>query len=830
MSLLRTLFYALASVLYKLIPDTYNLFKELSTMKYATNEQISAITSNLYLLVSAVMLFAFGIRLLGAIVNPDSFNDKKKGFKAVFMHSIIGIILIGVLPFIFSFAYKVQNQVLGVDENGKDTENGNLIQKYIFGFNYNDGDLGKSLMYQTFRAFCRIEDSAGNDLMEQDETYSDYDKWIKPYTKIARGETDGFDDLGDVLNSKHNDEYVVDFNLILSPLLAGFMIYQLILLCIDTALRGFKLVFLQLMSPLVICAYIFSGGEILKKWGKEVASTFLLIFFKIIGLDFMIIGLSFMSSLMSSGNLGTGLAFAFVIVGLLMLIKQIPNLINTIFGIKIDEKGGGIGGRLAAMAGVGGLAKKAWDTATKHPIQTAKKPIGAVAGVGSNLANNIRGEVRQSLDNSKKGKNQVLRGIRAASRGALLGVGGGALSSVGAMRRGWKTGGLKAIGTEARRYDSVHPEGSTFKGRTREALRSRLGLTNSAEAEMLKWDKANEELNYNFNDDKVTIKDNQELARIKSDLQQQISTNKVKNMEHNRIKNAQNILATNTKQIIDRADAKIVEKNSDIKISEDRIITDKNGNELVRFDKGTNISAYRDFIDSYRSRVPSENSDKYKIFDKASYQAKLNEYIAGKTNVKPIEADFMKFDQAKYDEDFKNHSYIVSELEKDYKDVFENDIRSQYIKKALDNMGTEGIGDDVIKNLITRINESNLSSIKRDKDGKIIKDAEGNLVTSEVSIDSETFKDSGLNMYKFVKQVMDNANTYSSLSDNEIVKNDAEIRDDQERLNAINAAEEDRKQRRAEFEASNRHQDRIADDAGYKASHDNNGGNNKGNK
>ena len=157
MSLLRTLFYALASVLYKLIPDTYNLFQDLSTMKYATNEQISAITSNLYLLVSAVMLFAFGIRLLGSIVNPDSLNDKKKGFKAVFMHSIIGIILIGVLPFIFSFAYKVQNQVLGVDENGKATENGNLIQKYIFGFNYNNGDLGKSLMYQTFRAFCRIK-------------------------------------------------------------------------------------------------------------------------------------------------------------------------------------------------------------------------------------------------------------------------------------------------------------------------------------------------------------------------------------------------------------------------------------------------------------------------------------------------------------------------------------------------------------------------------------------------------------------------------------------------------------------------------------------------
>ena len=59
------------------------------------------------------------------------------------------------------------------------------------------------------------------------------------------------------------------------------ILYEMVLLCMDTALRSIKLTLLQLMTPIVLGAYIFKE-DILGKWAKEIISTFLSLFLKVV--------------------------------------------------------------------------------------------------------------------------------------------------------------------------------------------------------------------------------------------------------------------------------------------------------------------------------------------------------------------------------------------------------------------------------------------------------------------------------------------------------------------------------------------------------------------
>ena len=89
----------------------------------------------------------------------------------------------------------------------------------------------------------------------------------------------------------------------------------------------------------------------------------------------MIIGVSKIGTMFSDGSLNTNMGGGahimsnwlaqslikmLIIIGLLQLFKQIPNLINTIFGTHIQTRGG-IKGRLGEMAGIGTLAQKSME-------------------------------------------------------------------------------------------------------------------------------------------------------------------------------------------------------------------------------------------------------------------------------------------------------------------------------------------------------------------------------------------------------------------------------------------------------------------------------------
>ena len=112
MRILRSISFALASCLYSIIPDLYDLFEKIAKTEFFTSESIQEISNNIYVLISICMLFAFGIKLISVIVNPDLVDDKKKGPGKTFINAIIAVVLITITPMAFKTLYDIQNNLI----------------------------------------------------------------------------------------------------------------------------------------------------------------------------------------------------------------------------------------------------------------------------------------------------------------------------------------------------------------------------------------------------------------------------------------------------------------------------------------------------------------------------------------------------------------------------------------------------------------------------------------------------------------------------------------------------------------------------------------------
>lgn len=398
--LLRKLLAYICKPIYKFIPNVYSIFYNIANTRLfqegdTTVQQLSA---NIYVLVSVVMLFAFSVTILSAIVNPDLLSDKKKGVAAIFKRSIIGLVLIVVIPFAFDEMYKIQENVM----------DNNLIEKIIVGSDFQcregeegecekGGNGGQVIAGNLISSVLYPIDNEVEISEDLNESYSDMvRKDIKNIGIIAKNINITTD--GDTKNwgKFDDDNYAFQFDGLIAIVAGIATCYILLLYAIDMAVRVFKLTFLELTAPISIVAYMASGEKVLNSWGKEVMKTFLDVFVRIAA---MAIYLFFISSLASylntvdKGNHDWSFTLkALLIVGMLIFVKQLPDYVNKVFGTDIKLKSG-ISGRLGEMAVVGKQAQDAWgkvkNVAKATPLIAGSAAVGAATGLTSRIGNAI---------------------------------------------------------------------------------------------------------------------------------------------------------------------------------------------------------------------------------------------------------------------------------------------------------------------------------------------------------------------------------------------------------------------------------------------------------
>ena len=294
--------------------------------------------------------------------------------------------------------------------------------------------------------------------------------------------------------TEEDGSFAFHFDGLIAIIVGAGVCYILVLFALDMAVRIFKLAFFELTAPISIVGYIAAGDKIISSWFKEVGKTFLDVFIRIAAIAFYLFLINNLSSFMVDfeGKTWRYVLIAFLIIGMLIFAKQVPDMIGRIFGIDMKSQGG-IAGRLGNMAGVGNVAKKAWE-AVRNPIAAATGVGSLVAGTASHLGAGLTGAWQQGK--LKADEIRANKGKAAGFRGFVSGAGravGSILSTPGSAVRSLKSGvqnkNLSSVVGEWDRDRELHPEGSTFKGRTIDNMRSFVGAKSSADAYIAALDK-----------------------------------------------------------------------------------------------------------------------------------------------------------------------------------------------------------------------------------------------------------------------------------------------------------------------------------------------------
>ena len=280
----------------------------------------------------------------------------------------------------FGFLYKTQDTILSE----------NIIAKLVLGvssdsnsnLNVNNlDDVGNTMASTVLKVFVRIN------VKDESEPICDNENDKDPCPNVV---------CPDEVNASHYAEDNVDPQIILdhinencgsgsdqryafvyTPFLgAVIMIIMALIIAgftIDIAVRAIKLAVLRLVAPVPIISYINppkQGGGAFDNWTKSLISTYVDLFVR---LAIVYFGLFLIRSLLDTGldvfggdaatNAPTfyvGMSFIFIILGILVFMKQAPGFIKDILGIKGKPMGNVglsslLGGTAMAIGG-GGLA------------------------------------------------------------------------------------------------------------------------------------------------------------------------------------------------------------------------------------------------------------------------------------------------------------------------------------------------------------------------------------------------------------------------------------------------------------------------------------------
>lgn len=434
--LFRKIAIYLCKPIYCLIVYMYKIFYNIATTRFLQSEIVQEISANIYTLVSVVMLFAFSVTILSAIVNPDLLSDGKKGVKAVFKRAIIALMLIVVIPFAFDELYKIQETIM----------KNSLIEKIVVGIEYNCNSSDKSkceaggnggqviagtLMSAVLYPDDEMADADGNVnvSVSVSEYYSkmiaeDLPKYIGAVAKNINATAINPENA----NISNDEAYAFKFNGLIAIVVGLVTVYILVIFAIDVAVRVFKMAFMELTAPISIVSYVAAGDKILSSWFKELGKTYAELFVRVATIAFYLFLVSNLSSFMEQfkDSDWTLVLKAFLMVGMLIFAKQVPDMIGKIFGVEIKSQGG-IAGRLGNMAGVGKVAQNAWKGLTNVAKATpllAGAGIGALAGKGVDLLGRAGGKFAKTGLGQKINGNAVVQKIKSAAGNASSKVSG----------------------------------------------------------------------------------------------------------------------------------------------------------------------------------------------------------------------------------------------------------------------------------------------------------------------------------------------------------------------------------------------------------------------
>ncbi len=413
-----------------LLGGIYKVFFLVANATIISGDVIKVFYSRIQLILGILMIFKLAMSILNIIINPDVVKDQKNGpgkmvtriVAALFMLTLVIPINIpnatakslnayindhGIL---FGVLYKAQDSILSE----------NILAKLILGTSSNAdaddmdvnnlSDIGNSMASIVLKVFVRI--NVNDDTLPACDYASDDDPCSNTVCAAEVNESHYAEENVDpqVILSHINDScgrgsderYAFGYTPIIGALVMLIMALIITGFTVDIAVRAIKLAVLRLVAPVPIISYINppkQGGGAFDNWTKSLISTYVDLFVRIAIVYF---GLFVIQIIMNGGmnnifgsnvqgfTFTSGIAFIFIILGILVFMRQAPQFIKDILGIKGKPMGNvGLSSMMAGtasllggagLAGAGVAAMGAFGAASQAAAQGKPAPSGWAAG------------------------------------------------------------------------------------------------------------------------------------------------------------------------------------------------------------------------------------------------------------------------------------------------------------------------------------------------------------------------------------------------------------------------------------------------------------------
>lgn len=493
---------SLVGSIFKLVNSAYRIFLALAEADIFKNAEFDIITRNMYEILSIVMLFALAYGILVKIVDPENSKSGVDG-KKILQKLVMAIVLLALIPSIFSFMFGLQEAIL----------ESNVLNSIFTGSSnvgaQNIQNAGNVMAVNSFKPFftpnvnndTNPEDARGiiKNHTEYGVTLDNEEPYGCKYEECTLAEVDLFaEKTGDFgfyqAFAANINEGEVDFQWLIALVVGGFLVYAMISFCFDMALRVCKLAFFEIIAPIAIfCNVIPKMEDVFKKWLSNTTKTFISVFTRIIVMNF---GVYLISIIVKNVDLGLDnagnwflnlIAKCFLILGIVMFMRQAPKLLSDLFGFGDGDMKLGIkdklksSGAFAAGAAIGagttGLVRN-----TVHGVQNVR---------------NAKGFKDKSKAILKLGGSAVAGTASGFTKGAWYAKGAGSGKD---MKNAASQAANKTVENRMKReaYKAAHPG---FMGATR-------GHLEDAGDSALKW--------AGFNNIEALQKANAEMSKVSS--------------------------------------------------------------------------------------------------------------------------------------------------------------------------------------------------------------------------------------------------------------------------------------------------------------------------
>ena len=367
LTIIRTTFMTVDAAIFILIRWLFEIVYKL--VNYEFIGLYETFESNIYIILSIFMLFKVTVSMLTYLVNPDKISDKQEGASKLVTRIILSMVMLILLPTFFDLTSEFQDKAL------------NALPRVIMANQVSTTKTEDTIKSTASEMTLTLMQGLAQKHCKDAPDVKTIEEFIYHINDTCPG-------------SDAKNEFVYGYIPIIPTLVGAFILFSLFSMCIQLAVRVFKLLILRMIAPIPIISYIdykSSKDGMFAAWVKLFFQTWLEVFINMGVIYIVVYIIGFIISFNGEQEFGGILFTCFLIIGLLMFARKAPDFIYDALGIKSKQGFVRMLGMGAAAVGGVGTAIGAYRARTKADAANGIEATGRrnLMNFGASLFNGL---------------------------------------------------------------------------------------------------------------------------------------------------------------------------------------------------------------------------------------------------------------------------------------------------------------------------------------------------------------------------------------------------------------------------------------------------------